>query len=98
MTGTSQELPVAVSLATGSFMLRFQPVDATYTVNRSAGVSDRVTLTEVGLAATLIGHSGCWPVKQKPTAKRTSNLADVQEILAEPFPGTVAQGVSLPKV
>jgi hypothetical protein len=31
-------------------------------------------------------------MKQKPTAKRTSSLADLQEVLAEPFPGAVAQG------
>jgi hypothetical protein len=36
--------------------------------------------------------------KTQLTAKRTSNLVDVQKVLAEPFPGTVAQGVSLPKV
>jgi hypothetical protein len=29
------------------------------------------------------------------TSKRTSIYIDVQEILAEPFPGTVAQGVVL---
>jgi len=30
--------------------------------------------------------------------KRASIRTDVQVFLAEPFPGTVAQGVSLPKV